>query len=58
MTQYKFKIDGKEYPNNTIITSLPTWKIDQIMVNFITEGVLGGVSGVIRCCVSTRVVTG
>jgi len=46
MTQYRFEINGKEYPDNTILTSLPTWKIDQIMVNFITERG-GGAVGVV-----------
>lgn len=35
MTKYVFEINGKIYPNNTLILPVPTWKIDQIMVDFI-----------------------
>ncbi|CAK5077906.1 unnamed protein product [Meloidogyne enterolobii] len=33
MTKYVFEINGKIYPHNTLILPVPTWKIDQIMVN-------------------------
>uniref|UniRef100_A0A915NQ04 Galectin n=1 Tax=Meloidogyne floridensis TaxID=298350 RepID=A0A915NQ04_9BILA len=32
MTKYVFEINGAKYPKNTITSSVPTWKIDQIKV--------------------------
>uniref|UniRef100_A0A1I8B8C3 Uncharacterized protein n=1 Tax=Meloidogyne hapla TaxID=6305 RepID=A0A1I8B8C3_MELHA len=33
MTKYKFEINGEIYDNNTIITDMPTWKIDQFLIS-------------------------
>jgi len=35
MTRYEFEINGVKYLDSTIITAVPTWKIDQIKVNSI-----------------------